>query len=90
MPGIAASGGRHVLVVPIQFLADHLETLYDVEIGAREQAERFGLEFGRVDALNDDDQLVEALASVARRALSRAVPVTTVARRWPSPSRSPT
>ena len=30
MPGIAASGGRHVVVAPVQFLADHLEILYDV------------------------------------------------------------
>ena len=40
MPGIAAAGGRSVLVVPVQFLADHLEILYDVDVGAREQAER--------------------------------------------------
>ena len=40
MPGIAAAGGRSVIVVPVQFLADHLEILYDVDIGAREQAER--------------------------------------------------
>ncbi|MBI3748392.1 MAG: ferrochelatase [Chloroflexi bacterium] len=71
MPGIAASGGRHVVVAPVQFLADHLEILYDVEIGAREQAERVGLEFRRIESLNDDPGLVEALASVARRAAPR-------------------
>ena len=67
MPGIAASGGRSVLVVPVQFLADHLETLYDVDIGAREQAEAHALTFLRVPSLNDDPGLIEALASVARR-----------------------
>lgn len=78
MPGIAASGGRDVLVVPVQFLADHLEILYDVEIGAREQAERVGLRFHRIDSLNDDAALVEAFASTARRTLSEvAVPATT-------------
>jgi ferrochelatase len=70
MPEIAASGGRSVLVVPIQFLADHLEILYDVEIGAREQAERFDLEFRRIASLNADEALVRALASVARRTLT--------------------
>jgi len=70
MPEIAASGGQSVLVVPVQFLADHLEILYDVEIGAREQAERFGLEFRRIESLNVDDGLVDALAAVARRTLS--------------------
>ena len=43
MPEIAAQGGRSVLVVPVQFLADHLEILYDIDVGAREQAERCGL-----------------------------------------------
>ena len=75
MPGIAASGGRRVVVAPVQFLADHLEILYDVEIGAREQAERVGLEFRRIESLNDDPELIEALASVARRAALRTAAV---------------
>jgi ferrochelatase len=70
MPEIAASGRRTVLVVPVQFLADHLEILYDVEIGAREQAERLELEFRRIDSLNVDDGLTDALAAVARLTLS--------------------
>lgn len=68
MPEIAASGGRHVIVVPVQFLADHLETLYDVDVGAREQAEALGLRFERVASLNADAGLIRALAAVARRA----------------------
>jgi ferrochelatase len=70
MPEIAASGGRAVVVVPVQFLADHLEILYDVEIGAREQAEACGLAFHRIDSLNADPGLVEALAAVARRTVA--------------------
>jgi ferrochelatase len=73
MPDLAAAGVRDVVVAPIQFLADHLETLYDVDIGAREQAEPWGLRFRRIRALNDDPDLGEALAAVARRAL-QAVP----------------
>jgi ferrochelatase len=67
MPEIAAAGGRSVLVAPIQFLADHLEILYDVEIGAREQAERCGLRFHRIESLNVAPGLIAALAAVARR-----------------------
>jgi ferrochelatase len=73
MPEIAARGVRDVLVVPVQFLADHLETLYDVDIGARDQAEPWSLRFRRVRALNDDPGLVRALASVARRVGANAV-----------------
>ena len=69
MPRLRAAGHRSVLVAPIQFLADHLEILYDVEIGAREQAEAVGLEFRRIDSLNTDAALIDALEAVARRSL---------------------
>jgi ferrochelatase len=64
MPTIAAAGHRSVLVAPVQFLADHLEILYDVEIGARDQAEAAGLRFARITSLNTDDGLIDALAAV--------------------------
>ena len=69
MPEIAAAGGRSVLVAPVQFLADHLEILYDVDVGAREQAERCGLAFHRIDSLNADPDLIGALGAVARRTM---------------------
>jgi ferrochelatase len=69
LPEIAADGGRSVLVVPVQFLADHLEILYDIDVGAREQAERHDLLFRRIASLNADPDLVEALADVSRRAM---------------------
>jgi ferrochelatase len=69
MPEIAASGGRAVLVVPVQFLADHLETLYDIDVGAREQAARWGLAFHRIGSLNADPDFVESLAAVAHQTL---------------------
>jgi ferrochelatase len=72
MPEIAASGRRSVLVVPVQFLADHLEILYDVDIGAREQAEACGLKFHRIESLNRDPGLIDALAAVARHTLMPA------------------
>ena len=65
MPAIAAAGGTSVIVVPVQFLADHLEILYDVDIGAREQAERAGVVFHRIASLNVDPGLTAALTSVA-------------------------
>lgn len=70
MPAIAAAGGQGVLVVPVQFLADHLETLYDIDVGAREQAERVGLRFSRIPSLGVDGGLIRALATAARRTLA--------------------
>jgi ferrochelatase len=55
------------VVAPVQFLADHLEVLYDVDIGAREQAEDCGLAFRRIESLNTAPGLIEAMAAVARR-----------------------
>jgi len=72
MPGLAAAGHRSVLVAPVQFLADHLEILYDVEIGAREQAEKAGLVFARIESLNTDAGLIEALASVVEETAAAA------------------
>jgi ferrochelatase len=73
MPRLRAAGHRRVVVAPIQFLADHLEILYDVDIGAREQAEEAGLAFRRIASLNADPGLIEALAAVARRTLDAGV-----------------
>lgn len=72
MPGLAEAGHRSVLVAPVQFLADHLEILYDVEIGAREQAEAAGLRFDRIGSLNTDPGLIEALAAVVGDAAAAA------------------
>jgi ferrochelatase len=71
MPELAAAGHRSVLVAPVQFLADHLEILYDVGVGAREQAERAGLAFARIESLNVSPPFIDALASVARALFAR-------------------
>jgi ferrochelatase len=73
LPALRDDGHTAVLVAPIQFLSDHLEILYDVDIGAREQAEAAGMAFARIESLNVSPTFIGALASVARRAAS--VPV---------------
>lgn len=73
LPALRDDGHTAVLVAPIQFLSDHLEILYDVDIGAREQAEAAGMAFARIESLNVSPIFIGALASVARR--SASVPV---------------
>ena len=70
LPLLRERGHRAVLVAPIQFLADHLEILYDVDIAARHQAEASGMEFRRIESLNTSPKFITALASVARRTTS--------------------
>ena len=73
MPELAAAGRRSVVVAPVQFLADHLEILHDVDTGAREQAERNGISFQRIKSLNAHPDLVEALAAVSRQGMPTLV-----------------
>lgn len=63
-------GVRSVVVAPFGFLADHVETLYDVDIEAHDQAKQLGLDFSRVPALNTHPQLIHAMAELVRRAFS--------------------
>jgi ferrochelatase len=72
MPRIAAAGSRAVVIAPVQFLAEHLEVLYDVDVAARAQAEACGLAFRRARSLGDDPGLIAALEAVARRTLHPA------------------
>ena len=67
LPRLRDAGHRAVLVAPIQFLADHLEILYDVDIGARQQAEAAGMAFARIESLNVSPTFIGALAGVARQ-----------------------
>ncbi len=55
-----------VLIVPIQFLADHLEILYDLDIeGAKQCAER-EIAYNRIDLPNTDPLFIDSLAAIAR------------------------
>jgi protoporphyrin/coproporphyrin ferrochelatase len=65
LPALRVDGHDAVLVAPIQFLADHLEILYDVDIGAREQAEAAGMGFARIESLNTDPTFIGGLARIA-------------------------
>ncbi len=69
---VHSEGARTVVVAPIGFPAEHVETLYDLDIEAAAQARELGLEWHRVPALDDDPGLVRALTGVASRALGRA------------------
>ena len=66
---LVQAGIRQITLSPFGFLADHVETLFDLDIEARAWAGALGLGLERVPALNTAPGLIEALASVALRAL---------------------
>jgi ferrochelatase len=73
LPGLREAGYDDVLVVPVQFLADHLEILYDIDIAARAEAEEAGLRFHRIDLPNTSPVFIRALAEVVEREEQAAV-----------------
>ena len=71
LPQLAAAGHTDVVVAPVQFLADHLETLYDVDIAGREQALAAGIRvLTRIDAPNSEPDFVAALGNVVQGELA--------------------
>jgi ferrochelatase len=61
---IAAAGFGSVVQVPVGFTADHIETLYDIDIIHREYAREKGLSFRRLSSLNVGDTFIRALKEV--------------------------
>src|SRR2546430_311357 len=68
MTDVASKGQRAFLIVPIGFVSDHVEVLYDVDIVYRDLAGRLGVHLERTASLNDDPLLVAAIAEIAHDA----------------------
>ena len=69
---LVQEGVTDVAVVPVAFLTDHVETLYELDMLIRDHALAAGLKgYHRVGALNESPALIEALATVVQRALSK-------------------
>jgi len=65
-------GESSVAIAPVGFLADHVETLYDLDIEVRAQCAHLGLTLTRVPALNTEPLFLDALADLVRRSLANA------------------
>jgi len=76
---LAQSGVKRLLVIPISFLTEHIETLHEINIEAREHAESRGIaEFHMMPALNDSPLLIRALADLVLRAVGKRDGVSSV------------
>ncbi|MBA3360645.1 MAG: ferrochelatase [Acidimicrobiia bacterium] len=64
MERLAADGANSVLIDPIGFISDHVETLYDNDIEHRAHAKALGLDFYRCRCLNHHSGLIDALADL--------------------------
>lgn len=61
---LAARGERNLLIVPIGFVCDHVEILYDIDILYRQTAQSKGIELRRTESLNASPLFIQALAAV--------------------------
>ena len=67
---LAQAGEKNLLVVPIAFVTEHIETLHEINIEAREQARHAGMEqFEMVPAVGDSPTFIGALADVVLHSL---------------------
>jgi protoporphyrin/coproporphyrin ferrochelatase len=76
---LAREGIKRMLVIPISFLTEHIETLHEINIEAREHAESLGVtDFHMMPALNDSPLLIRALADLVLRSVGMRAGVASV------------
>ena len=75
---LAEGGEKAVLIIPVAFVTDHIETSYELDMEVREEAEEFGIQYYEVTAgLNCHPLFIEALAEATAAQLrlpERAAP----------------
>jgi len=66
---LSKDGKKYILIVPVGFVSDNIETLYDIDIFYKETAKSLGLIFHRTESLNDSPKFIESLAAIIREHL---------------------
>jgi ferrochelatase len=69
LPQLAADGIHDVVVVPIGFVCDHIEVLYDLDTEARRIAQVHGVSMVRAGTVNDHPTFIQMMMDVIRTAM---------------------
>src|ERR1700687_856770 len=68
---LARSGEKQLLVVPVAFVTEHIETLHEINMEAREEAHKLGVEkFEMMPAVGDSPTFISALADLVLKAIA--------------------
>jgi len=59
---LADEGYQHILIVPIGFVCDHVEILFDIDIEVQEIAKERNIQVERIESMNSDPIFIEAIA----------------------------
>ncbi len=62
----AEKGCKNLLVLPISFVSDHVETLYEVDIMFKEEAREVGIDLRMTEGLNAGNDFISALEKIVR------------------------
>jgi protoporphyrin/coproporphyrin ferrochelatase len=74
IPQLGAAGTRNVLVIPISFVSDHIETLHEIDREVRKEAEQAGIQkFEMMPGLNDSAPFIRSLAELVLAAIAAPV-----------------
>jgi len=80
LPNLGEQGVKNLVVVPISFVSEHIETLEEIDIEYRELAEESGIEnWRRCPALNTDQTFIDDMADLVVEALSEPAQTVTEA-----------
>lgn len=61
---LAKEGCKNLLIVPISFVSDHIETLYEIDILYKKLAEKHGINLKRCESLNTSEKFIKALSGI--------------------------
>jgi ferrochelatase len=68
---LARVGEKQLLVVPVAFVTEHIETLHEINIEAREEADKLGVEqFEMMPAVGDSPTFISALSDLVLKAIA--------------------
>lgn len=77
-------GRQHVVILPIGFLSDHLEVLYDLDVEARQLADQLGSHMVRAATVGTHPRLVTMIRKLIQERLDPTTPKEAVGRYGPS------
>jgi ferrochelatase len=79
LPVLAGEGIKDVISIPVGFVSDHVEILYDIDIQAQEVAKELGMRLVRPPALNDDPLYIETLVDLIKERAAKWLGASNVA-----------
>ena len=80
---LAGEGRKYLLIIPIAFVTDHIETLHEINIDARAHAMIRGVQqFELMPGLNDHPKFIECLADMVAQQITQRFECTTCETLW--------